>query len=116
MTYEQISSMLGCKYYKQKEDGSFDLTTNTWRITRIMQKNGFVQDGKRSMCKDMHIFPVEYFCPRQTTGEVFITENTYCDHHFMGTWNESKGRSLLRKLIGQKNITRLIKIKRKLIG
>lgn len=25
MTYEQISSMLGCKYYKQKEDGSFDI-------------------------------------------------------------------------------------------
>ena len=111
---EQLDSYQGAHFVK--EDGSFDLTTNTWRITRIMQKNGFVQDGKRSMCKDMHIFPVEYFCPRQTTGEVFITENTYCDHHFMGTWNESKGRSLLRKLIGQKNITRLIKIKRKLIG
>lgn len=111
---EQLESYQGVHFVK--EDGSYDLTTNTWRITRIMQKGGFVQDGKRSMYKDMHIFPVEYFCPRQTTGEIIITDNTYCDHHFMRTWNDAKGRSLLRSLLGQKLFTRLIKLKRKLIG
>ena len=64
----------------------------------------------------MHIFSVDYFCPRQTTGEVLITENTYCDHHFMGTWGEAKKKSLLLRLLGQKSFTRLIKLKRKLIG
>ena len=111
---EQLDSYQGAHFVR--EDGTLDLTTNTWRITRIMQKGGFVQDGKKSLYRDMHIFPVEYFCPRQTTGEIFITENTYCDHHFMKSWNEMKGKGLLRSIIGQKVITRLIKLKRKLIG
>lgn len=97
-------------------DGSMDLTTNTVRISRIMQEGGFVQDGKKQVYKDMHIFPVEYFCPRQTTGEVLITENTYCDHHFMGTWGDKKGSGLLHKMLGQKMVSRLIKLKRMIIG
>ena len=48
-------------------EGGMDLTTNTSRISRLMKKGGFVQDGKKQVYKDMHIFPVEYFCPRQTT-------------------------------------------------
>lgn len=99
-----------------KPDGSFDLTTNPIRITRIMAENGFVQDGREQFYKDMHVFPTEYFCPRQTTGEVFMTDNTYCDHHFMGSWNEQKQSSLIKHVIGQKNLTRLIKLKRLLIG
>lgn len=97
-------------------DGSLDLTTNTTRISAIMRNGGFVQDGKKQVYKGMHIFPVEYFCPRQTTGEVLITSNTYCDHHFMGTWDKSRKPSLLLRVIGQKNMTRLIKFKRKIIG
>ena len=98
------------------EDGTMDTTTNTTRISEIMKRGGFVQNGKKQVYKDMHIFPVEYFCPRQTTGEFFLTENTYCDHHFMGSWDESKKESLLLSIIGQKNMIRLIKIKRRLIG
>lgn len=97
-------------------DGALDTTTNTTRITRIMQKGGFIPDGKKQVYKDMHIFPVEYFCPRQTTGEIFMTEKTYCDHHFMGSWDDNKKKTLFMKLVGQKNLTRLIKLKRKLIG
>lgn len=99
-----------------KEDGSFDLTTNTIRISKIMRDNGFVQDGKYSVYKDMHVFPTDYFCPRQTSGEFILTENTYCDHHFMGSWDENGKDQWLRRLIGQKNMTRMIKMKRKLFG
>lgn len=97
-------------------DGSYDLKTNTVRISEIMKANGFKQDGKKQVYKDMHIFPVEYFCPRQTTGEVLITKDTYCDHHFMGSWSKKKKPSLLRTIIGHKNMVRIIKLKRKLIG
>ena len=96
-------------------DGTLDTTTNTTRITRIMQKDGFVPDGKKHVYKDMYIFPVDFFCPRQTTGEIFLTENTYCDHHFMGSWNKKK-KSLFLRLFGQKNMTRLIKLKRRILG
>ena len=97
-------------------DGSLDLTNNTTRISRIMRNNGFVQNGKKQVYKDMHIFPVEFFCPRQTTGEVFITENTYCDHHFMGSWTPEEGgwKYRLGTIIGQRWMTVLIKLKRRL--
>ena len=99
-----------------KEDGSYDMTTNTIRISTIMRNNGFIQDGKYSIYKDLHVFPTEYFCPRQTTGEILMTENTYCDHHFMGTWNDDGREGLFQKIIGQKILIRLIKLKRKLFG
>ena len=99
-----------------KPDGTLDLTTNTVRISTIMKSNGFVQDGKYHVYKDLHVFPTDYFCPKQTTGEFLLTENTYCDHHFMGTWDDNKSENRLVKLIGQKNMTRLIKLKRKLFG
>jgi len=99
-------------------DGTIDTTTNTARISAIMREGGFVQNGKKQVYKDMHIFPVDYFCPKQTTGEYLLTENTYCDHHFMGSWSEgkSKRKHFLLNLLGQKNKTRLIKLKRILLG
>ena len=66
--------------------------------------------------KDLHVFPTDYFCPRQTTGEFLLTENTYCDHHFMGTWSEGNKKTRLFGIIGRKNMTKLIKLKRKLLG
>lgn len=101
-----------------KEDGSCDMTTNVQFITSIMQKNGFIQNGKEQDYKDLHVFPVDYFCPRQTTGEYIKTENTYCDHLGMGSWSVGNGgwKSKVRDLVGEKNMTRLIKLKRKLFG
>lgn len=112
---EQIDSYINAHFIMS--DGSFDTTTNTTRISRIMNMGGFVSDGKKQVYKGMHIFPVEFFCPRQTTGEIFMTDNTYCDHHFMGSWDRGKNSLLLkivRKIVGQKSMTMLIKLKRRL--
>ena len=115
-----IKEQLG--YYKDRHfilpDGSFDLTTNVQFITAKMRENGFVQNGKEQNYKDMHVFPVEYFCPRQTTGEYFRTENTYCEHLGLGSWTERNGgwKNRIAGFVGQKNMIRLIKIKRKLLG
>ena len=110
---EQLDSYQGAHFIMP--DGTLDTTTNTVRIARIMKEGGFVSDGKKQVYKDMYIFPVEYFCPRQTTGEIIMTDNTYCDHHFMGTWGGKKKGVLLR-LLGQKTLTKLIKLKRRLLG
>ncbi len=101
-----------------KPDGSLDTTTNCQRIYRLMLNNGFVPNGgKLQTYKDLTIYPVDYFCPRQSTGEFLLTENTYCDHHFMGSWADKKSNiGKLTKIIGQQNMTRLIKLKRKLLG
>lgn len=111
---EQLDSYLDAHFIKP--DGSLDTTTNTARISQIMQKGGFVQDGKKKVYKDMYIFPVEYFCPRQTTGEFLITDNTYCDHHFMGSWSKEKKnwKYYLLHLVGENNKKRIIKLKRRL--
>lgn len=97
-----------------KADGSYDLTPNPARITEIMKQNGFVQNGKEQDYKGMHVFPVDYFCPRQTTGEVLITENTYCDHHFMGTWqtDNRNWKNRVLSILGLSARIRVIKIKR----
>jgi len=102
-----------------KSDGSLDLTPNTNTITRIMTENGFIPNGGRlQVYKDLTIFPVEYFCPRQTTGEVLITSDTYCDHHFCGSWTD-KPRGLkgtILSVFGPKLRTRMIKLKRRIVG
>lgn len=111
---EQLDSYLGAHFILP--DGTLDTTTNTVRITRIMKEGGFVPDGKKQVYKDMHIFPVEYFCPRQTTGEILMTDNTYCDHHFMGSWDSEKKVNPIVKLFGPKTMISLIKLKRKILG
>lgn len=113
---EQLDCYQGRHFVKK--DGSFDLTTNVKYVSEHMSEQGFVQNGQEQDYKDLHVFPVDYFCPRQTTGEFFRTENTYCEHMGVSSWaeqNESwKGR--VGKLIGAKNMIQLIKMKRKLFG
>lgn len=100
----------------RKADGSLDMTTNTIRISDSMKKKGFIQDGKYQVFEEMHIFPSEYFCPRQTTGEFLLTENTYCDHHFMGTWaSTNKSRRWFLRIIPTSMRIRMIKFKRAII-
>lgn len=99
-----------------KSDGTPDLTTNVQFITGIMAANGFRQDGTEQDYKDLHIFPVDYFSPRHTTGEYIRTENTYCEHKGLASWSgKKKGwKGWVLSLVGQKNMTRLIKLKRRL--
>ena len=99
-----------------KPDGEPDLTTNVQFITAIMTSNGFRQDGTEQDYKDLHVFPVDYFSPRHTTGEYIRTENTYCEHKGLASWGDhSKGwKGSVLKLVGQKNMTKLIKLKRRL--
>lgn len=99
-------------------DGQMDLTTNVSYLTRIMNSNGLVQNGKEQYYKDLHIYPVDYFCPKQTTGEYFKTINTYCESIGTSSWmNQQKGlKEFILSLCGANMRTRIIKLKRKLLG
>lgn len=100
-----------------KEDGSYDMTTNPIRITDCMRRFGFVPNGEYQVFQDMHIFPTEYFCPSQTSGEVLSSEETFCDHHFLSTWRENGNKKpLIFRIVGPKMSIILIKIKRALMG
>lgn len=100
-----------------KPDGTLDLTTNVKFISDRMRQKGFIQNGLEQDYLDLHVFPVDYFCPRQTTGEYLRTENTYCEHLGLGSWSEHGGiKQLIGKMVGQKMMIRLIKLKRLLFG
>ena len=99
-------------------DGLMDMTTNVQFISERMSCQGFVQNGKEQDYKDLHVFPVDYFCPRQTTGEFFMTENTYCNHRGLDSWSDKKKgwKNIVLSLVGQENRIKIIKLKRKLFG
>lgn len=98
-------------------DGALDMTTNVQFVNERMRQQGFEQNGKEQDYKDLHVFPVEYFCPRKTTGEYFRTVNTYCDHLGLGSWSGKGGwKAWIGLVVGTENMVRLIKLKRKLFG
>jgi len=87
-----------------------------------MQENGFEINGKYGIYKnDMHVFPVDYFCPLTSTRVLKLTKNTYCIHHFAGSWVErTRGQIIkawiLDHIIGRKMTDTLVKFKRKIMG
>ena len=99
-------------------DGSFDMTTNVQYISATMTGHGFKQNGEEQDYKDLHVFPMDYFSPRHTTGEYIRTENTFCDHLGLGTWDDREPgwKTKVVEFVGQKNAVRLIKLKRWLLG
>lgn len=98
-------------------DGTLDMKPNTSFITDNMEKNGFVVDGCEKEYLDLHVYPVDYFCPVQTSGEDLTSDNTYCVHRGLHSWSGSGGwKENVLKFVGPKWKTRIIKIKRRLLG
>lgn len=100
------------------EDGSYDMRTNVQLITSMMAANGFIQDGSEQEYKDLHVFPVDFFSPRHTSGEYIRTDNTYCEHKGLASWSQQGmgWKGVVLRVFGQPVMTRLIKLKRKLLG
>lgn len=100
-------------------DGSFDLTTNVEIISDVMTNNGFILKNSYQVYKNcMHIFPKDFFCPKSRSGLITITPNTYCIHHFAGSWQPigSKIKKFFfRKIVGPKATDKLIKLKKLLL-
>ena len=116
---EWISEML-CAYEDRRfvRNGKSDLTTIVQIVTSKMSSNGFCQDGTEQDYKDLHVFPVDYFCPRLTTGEYVRSDNTYCEHLGLNSWarNAPGWKNWLKRLLGQRKMTQLILLKRRLLG
>ena len=112
-----------------KEDGSLDMTPNTGYFTDRLESQGFVADGvekdftipslsgESANIPSLHIFPVHYFCPVLTTGEDVRTPETYCEHKGESSWAVNTGwKAKLLKFFSPKWRTKLIKLKRKVVG
>lgn len=75
-------------------------------------KNGHA-DGRVFM---LHVFPVEYFCPVLTTGADVRTEMTYCEHMGESSWAEQNWKGEMLQWLSPKWKTKLIKLKRRILG
>lgn len=109
-------------HYNEKkfitEDGLFDLTTNTTTITNYMLEKGIILNNQFQNFENLVVmYPSEYFCPKNhVTGEMNITSNTYCIHHFAMSWVEPKKKILsnikkrLMNIMGESIVNGLIKL------
>ena len=111
---EQLSYYCGRHFLIDKKE---DLTTNVTFISNQMALNGFVTNGKEQDYKDLHIFPSEYFCPQKTSGEYNKTEKTYCEQlSHPSSWAKSNWKTKLLRFFNPATRTRIILLKRKLLG
>jgi hypothetical protein len=100
-----------------RENGTLDMIPNTSYFYDWMTKLGFVGDGVEKDWNNVHLLPVECFCPGLTTGENLRCERTYCEHKGLHSWSGNGGwKAKLLSIIGPKWKTRLIKWKRRLLG
>lgn len=108
------------EYYQGRHfcvNGKMDLTTNVQFISTKMHEKGFSLDGREQDYLDLHVFPVEYFCPRLTTGEYRKTENTYCEHKGVkSSWAKGNFKTFLLRCLSPELRTKMILFKRKMIG
>lgn len=72
-------------------DGSLNMTASPVYITQLLVKHGLVLNGKEQYVDDVHVYPMEYFCPKDyLTGEITLTSNTVSVHHFNLSWMNEK--------------------------
>jgi len=83
------------------KDGSLDTNPNTEIITAFMrdQKGVPINNTFQKIEDYCTIYPSEYFCPKSwKTLKIKTTPNTYCIHHFAGSWIHNSKRSFLGKM------------------
>ncbi len=74
-----------------KNDGSYDMTTNTTIITEILKNKGIVLNGKTQTIDSIKIYPQIYFCPNNLS-RVWNkpSKKSYTIHHFDQSWKSNK--------------------------
>ena len=98
-------------------EGKPDLTTNVQFISDWMKGHGFLPNGEEQDFMDLHIYPVDYFCPRLTTGEYRRTANTYCEpKDIISSWAGMTLKDRLFRTLPSWMRILLIKTKRSIFG
>ena len=112
-----------CKQLERYEGRHFivggkpDMTTNVKYISDWMTEHGFLPNGEEQDFMDLHIYPVDYFCPRLTTGEYRRTANTYCEpKDTASSWAGMTLKDRLFRMLPSWLRILLIKTKRSIFG
>jgi mannosyltransferase OCH1-like enzyme len=93
-------------YYDNKHfintDNSLNTQPNTGIITNMtLEKYNLVLNNEfQILNNEVAIYPHEYFCPKShITNDINITENTYCIHHFNGSWISKQEKRKHQKIM-----------------
>lgn len=69
------------------DNGEYDTTTNVTTITNICLEHGLLLNNQTQTVCGFTLYPNDYFCPKDAiTKDIHLTENSYCIHHFDGSW------------------------------
>ena len=93
------------KHYENRSfylpDGSLDVNPNTEIITAFMklEKGISINNTHQVLENYCSIYPSDYFCPKSwKTLKITTTPNTYCIHHFAGSWLHDTEMSFVGKM------------------
>lgn len=100
------------------KNGQPDMTTNVQRLGAKMVENGLIANGKEQMIDKwgLHVYTHDYFSPITSTRVMRKSKNTYCIHHFAGSWTNTPHKSWRNSWLIREFINALVQIKRKLKG
>lgn len=99
------------------KDGVPDLTTNVRFVSDYMARHGFILNGQEQVFMGLRVFPVDFFCPRLTTGEYLRTDNTYCEQKSdVSSWAVLTPKDKLFRILPSWIRVFLIKTKRLIFG
>jgi hypothetical protein len=100
-----------------RQDGSFDMTTNTAVISKLTMRDGLVLNGEEQTIAGVVFYPRTYFSPYDyINGGNYITGESYTIHHFAQSWLpahvrlKSNMKRLASKIVGPRMIARMRKL------
>lgn len=96
-------------------DGEYNTKTNVDVITELLVKKGLVLNDQYSVVEnDMHVFPKDYFCPKDPDDNINLTKNSVCIHYYSGSWCRviPKKHRWLVNIIGEDAYFKLGKLKK----
>lgn len=100
------------------EDGTMDMTTNVQRLGGRMVEGGLQRERKVQYLSHwrLRIYTHDYFSPITSTRVMRKSKNTYCIHHFAGTWVDGKKGGVRDWWIVREIVNLLVQLKRLMIG
>jgi hypothetical protein len=77
-------------------DGSYNLHTVVEYVSAILKKKGLEEKNTIQHLDGLTVYPIDYFCPKSSSGKFEITENTHSIHHYSATWVKKPTRIYIR--------------------
>lgn len=97
------------------DDGSYNTWSINRRMTAILEKHGFVQNGKKQVIDDIIVYPMTYFCPLSMLPDE-VPDCKSKDTYSMALWTSAELKRERSFTIRFAHKTGLNKLKRKVLG